>query len=556
MDYFDDYLSKHHATVSVNKYEEVIKHLPHFGIKNLDLISFLADYNLFITLFNQQKYKQIFLESIGSRLQSIYEDCTNNLVCVSVGEHNNLDFTETINDNNHVEHFTYKQKIGKGSFNTAYSYEKIEGDIKKRYIIKITNPNDIDGNGATDYVKKVHHLIISFYENLKHIILYILIRIYIPKKIKLIPKIIKIGHIQAPKNKGYIVVIMEYGGNFFKPTNWPIQQIETFIYSVYKGLELLNGLNIHFRHGDLKNTNILVSSTNKPIIIDFGFTEFELTPEIKFYGDYLLHNYYNEFNHLIDSNFNKLIDINTENYNNVSKYISVIKQYHNFEAAESILILNLGIEIIRNYCIQKRISKEQCLDLLNSTCDMILLIQSLRFDIGDSILNIFSFPITTPTIPAKENTTPATQIDTPSSPFKLLSSSPLLPPQVVHKSSENNSLPPLHVLYQTGTLVPESRVEQNKDIFLDGKISTLILQSNYSFRTNKDFHKQEIQLKIYTFDVLPYLQFFDLITPNELLSKFPYPIEHLRNTRKLFSTYRQKYLKYKKKYMDLKNNSK
>jgi hypothetical protein len=65
-------------------------------------------------------------------------------------------------------------------------------------------------------------------------------------------------------------------GDYFEtiPTNYP--EMRRVLFTIFRSLEIFNDLGLDFKHGDLKYNNILMTTENKPMIIDFGKARFKL----------------------------------------------------------------------------------------------------------------------------------------------------------------------------------------------------------------------------------------------------------------------------------------
>lgn len=258
LDYFD---SIDKSTISNNLVEEVQKHLHMFGLNNFDLITALSTFQVDIP----NKY---------------ILDYINNLQEVIV-ENNKLKF---INQDNTLEYIQESGRVLEGTFNKALRYTS----GSKHYLIKINKAIDISSENQTQIkYRRMLKLSDSFYENLKHIILYILIRLYIKDKIKLIPKIYTVGYNRITEE---LYSVLELGEKSFEryiiDNKNNIKLINIMLYSIYNALELITniGPGINFRHGDLKFDNIVLTSDNKPMIIDFGLSEFDLSPQYKLFS--------------------------------------------------------------------------------------------------------------------------------------------------------------------------------------------------------------------------------------------------------------------------------
>jgi len=185
--------------------------------------------------------------------------------------------------------FKFVKELTSGSFNkvSLYSYNGNE------YIIREASFD------TTSKLDPITQQFFAFYENLKHLILYILIKKEIGD-VKLIPIPYLIGFYNGGKNDIKSIMIMEKGGttlsNYFQNIINEEQEIEIglnnkitptypnsflnikiYLLNIYHYLYLIDTiLKINFKHNDLKCNNIVVSINSKqaPLIIDFGFSEF------------------------------------------------------------------------------------------------------------------------------------------------------------------------------------------------------------------------------------------------------------------------------------------
>jgi len=156
--------------------------------------------------------------------------------------------------------------LSEGSFNQVHIY--LDEDSQETVIVR----NSV-GLSIRD-PKNIEKLFKTFYENLKHIILYILIRHSIGN-CKFIPK--PFYFISNNYNDYFeFIMIMEKGEytlqDYIEDNYTNMDLIRKQFYSIYKDLYQLEF--IKFRHGDMKINNIVISKKLNPLIIDFGFSQF------------------------------------------------------------------------------------------------------------------------------------------------------------------------------------------------------------------------------------------------------------------------------------------
>jgi len=162
--------------------------------------------------------------------------------------------------------FKFKSKFQNGGYNkTQIYYDEL---TNKEYLIRFT---DINTPEAQFY---------SFYENLKHIILYIIIYKY-ADNIKMIPEPYYLG---VMKDTKIIYMIMEKAeftlGDYIGKRYSTDIDIRKIIFTVYSNLVTLEEkTKIGFRHHDLKLNNIVITNMGIPLIIDFGFSQFNIETE-------------------------------------------------------------------------------------------------------------------------------------------------------------------------------------------------------------------------------------------------------------------------------------
>ena len=159
-----------------------------------------------------------------------------------------------------VKIYKMGKSIAKGSFNITYRCTNIIEE--KEYLLRISMYTGED----KEYK--------AYVENLKHIILYILI--CSKKNIKFIPEPICIGLLYDN-----VIMIMEAGietfDDYITKNSGDNKILNKTLLSVYNDLYFLNNdLGINFKHNDLRGPNIVMTSTNVPLLIDFGYTQFTI----------------------------------------------------------------------------------------------------------------------------------------------------------------------------------------------------------------------------------------------------------------------------------------
>lgn len=337
--------------MNLSQIDLVNSQLTSFGIENFNLEEFIKDHtnlnkvNFSYSIFIKQESReeatefvsQDFIINLVDKLNFIFLQCTRTLKCATI-YNDSLIFPS----GNTYTKILNNDIILSGSYNEISLYVKnLNNDkiyaIKKN---KITDYSHIEDPHENKFLKTLE-LINSFYENLKHIILSIIIaNTY--HDLKLIPKIYDIAYIldEIEINNSVMCIVMEYDDTLINDQNLNTPNLmNKYLYSVYKELELINLIkpSIHFRHGDLKCDNLLVTKDLKPVLIDFGFSEFELDSRLKFKSQSKIINYWN--------------------------------YYEKFSKKNKIKIKNFGTDYFDN-------SLEQTLDILNSTHDMIQLLFS------------------------------------------------------------------------------------------------------------------------------------------------------------------------------------
>jgi serine/threonine protein kinase len=125
------------------------------------------------------------------------------------------------------------------------------------------------------------YLFRSFYENLKHMVLYYILKYHnLDKQYKVIPEIYYFGiYCDTSTNEKTFITVMEKGeqtlGDYFMTKPLDYNEMCKKLLMVYKTLELFNNLGLNFKHGDLKYNNILIND-NVPVLIDFGNSHLQL----------------------------------------------------------------------------------------------------------------------------------------------------------------------------------------------------------------------------------------------------------------------------------------
>jgi len=228
------------------------------------------------------------------------------------------------------------KSAGSGSWNETFTCTDEKG---KQFIIKETNTPNIDGEKS------------SFYENMKHLILYILIRKYIGK-LKFIPQIYHLGIIRKSKDKISVICIMEKGehilGDYINLVRF--ENTQKLFLKIYNSLFIIEDkLKINFKHNDFKENNILVSSDGKPLLIDFGFSEFKID-NIQFYTLYNFHEKFDATSYFGYNIIHDMMQLITSLYNSPN---SSIVPYNIFKFVKNRNTNILDTDILIRYLIVK-----------------------------------------------------------------------------------------------------------------------------------------------------------------------------------------------------------
>jgi hypothetical protein len=227
--------------LSINKIQLIFDRTPELNFIKLDDYDTMLDN--FKTMYNN-KTIPIYIKKIGDTIE--YNSAT----------------------------VTIKSRMGSGTYNEAFICKDGNGEyIMKKSIISRA-PADMKSTILFD----------ALYENIKHIILYLIINKFIGN-IKLFPKPYICGFYVEGGEYEHII-IMEKGdktlGDYIMNINTPDMQLtesRRIILNIYNYLILINKLtSIQFKHNDLKFNNIVMASSKDPtpLLIDFGFCEFTL----------------------------------------------------------------------------------------------------------------------------------------------------------------------------------------------------------------------------------------------------------------------------------------
>ncbi len=260
-------------------------------------------------------------------------------------------FTKTNNKLTFYNSYTKQSEIftiqpgteSKGGYNTINKYTS-DIDISKIYIFREANP----GGNNTPFN--------CFYENLKHLILYIIMCRYNNKN-KIIPKPIGIGAITGTNKIGFLseagdMDLSIYINNFGQMKI--LSNIKKILFGIYEGLYNLNNIpnfpNLQFQHCDMKTSNIVIlnhySEDPYPLIIDFGFSIFKLD---KIY--FVVNGEMPYFNKFVDDPFyNTIIDFLTLLYS--MKTTQFIRSIFNIQSSLNTTIFDKIIDIIYDVNIQ------------------------------------------------------------------------------------------------------------------------------------------------------------------------------------------------------------
>ena len=242
---------------SIEKNGKILKNIPfvmHDFKKQIE-IDLLDFFNISIKLDTYENMKKTF--SKDSMKNTFYTEPGNNELI--------------FNENGKDTIYTFDRVIGHGSFNKVDRYV-MNG---KNYILR----QNINVSTNIDNI-----IFNTFYENLKHIILFIIMCRY-NRQIKMIPRPSGMGWYSVSKSvpTESICFLSEAGKydffNYLKDNYNEQLEIEKICFQIYRDLYTINtvpSMNLCFKHCDLKPENIVLTQSNYPLIIDFGFSIFKI----------------------------------------------------------------------------------------------------------------------------------------------------------------------------------------------------------------------------------------------------------------------------------------
>jgi len=248
------------------------------NISIVDIENELKKFGLDIKLDTIDKLRDQFYKMISNPLKlATFKD-----VVVDKDGSTSIEFNRVRSDGS-IERkiFTFKQTLSSGSFNKTDIYEDRSSVNFKEYIFR------------SSISWTLQDQFLSFYENLKHMILYIIIRIRLGNK-KFIPQPYHFGLKKNTSGTITLFMIMEKGkstlDNYIEKSTLSTLDIKKLVFSIYCDLYELSNLYIKdkdistllkFKHGDFKCNNLVVSEKGAPLIIDFGFSRFTLTDSVR-----------------------------------------------------------------------------------------------------------------------------------------------------------------------------------------------------------------------------------------------------------------------------------
>lgn len=251
------------------------------------VVDLVEEHTIFDTIENKLKkfglnIKLGTMEELKAQFKKLIDDPLNfatfKQVIVDANGSKSIEFNRVRPDTS-IERkiFTFKKFLSKGSFNKTDIYINKTNNYKE-YIFRSSKSNTEENQFK------------FFYENLKHIILYIIIRKLLGN-IKFIPQPYHFGFKKnVTTGKVQLFMIMEKGEStletYLEKSTLTPKDIKKIIFSIYCDLYELSSLTIKdgdistllkFKHNDFKCNNLVVSKNGAPLIIDFGLSRFTLT---------------------------------------------------------------------------------------------------------------------------------------------------------------------------------------------------------------------------------------------------------------------------------------
>lgn len=261
-DFFIEETKKIKMKEPENKKDLILKYLKYLGLNKITLTSIIDIRNHVTDIIEKEdiEYCGLFQSKI-------------NLDGTTDEEHMRLFVKE--HQKFKIVNFTLVRNLtSEGYWNKIQLYK----DSNNKYYIFRSGINRKERYSDSDD----EYLYRSFDENLKHIILYFLLKYYYPHiKYRIVPEVYYFGlYINHETSKKTFITCMEVGnitlGDYIQtiPTNYP--EMRRVLFTIFRSLEIFNDLGLDFKHGDLKYNNILMTMENKPMIIDFGKSKFKL----------------------------------------------------------------------------------------------------------------------------------------------------------------------------------------------------------------------------------------------------------------------------------------
>ena len=264
-EYFDFFMKEAKKMKTIepeNKKELILKYLKYLGLNKISLTSAIDIRNHVKDIIEKEDIEYCGLFQSKINLDRTVDE-THMRLFVKENKHFKI-VNFTLVRNLTAEGYWNKIQLYKDSENKHYIFRSAINRKERR-----SEPDD-------EYLYK------SFDENLKHMILYFLLKYYYPHiKYRIVPEVYYFGlYVNQETNDKTFITCMEVGnitlGDYFEtiPTNYP--EMRRVLFTIFRSLEIFNDLGLDFKHGDLKYNNILMTKENKPMIIDFGKSRFKL----------------------------------------------------------------------------------------------------------------------------------------------------------------------------------------------------------------------------------------------------------------------------------------